>query len=384
MAKIALIGPVYPYRGGIAHYTTLLDRTLRSAGHSSLLISFRRQYPTWLFPGRSDKDPSAEPLATDDANYWIDSINPLTWLQTFRKLHSFNPDLIILQWWSTFWSPVWIALMMLNRLFLRSPVLIICHNVLPHERRRFDVALAKRTLRMATYLIVQSDEERQRLQQLLPAASSTVVPHPVYDMFVHQSIERSEARALLDLPAESPILLFFGIVRPYKGLAELLRAFPAIRESVEDIRLVIAGEFWEDKRTYLALIDELGLGSAVLIDDRYIPNEEVAIYFSAADALAAPYRFKTGSGVAQMSNAFQLSVITPASASAQDEAADPFDQATGPKRRQEIATAVIAYFKSSDVAAQRKASLSTSAQETDPSWQHLIDSIEACFDCGSG
>lgn len=342
MSKIALIGPVYPYRGGIAHYTTLLSRTLRTAGHDLLLISFRRQYPSWLFPGRSDKDPSEEPLSVEDANYWIDSINPFTWLQTFRQLRKFRPELLILQWWISFWAPVWITLMVLNRLFLRCPVLIVCHNVLPHETRGYDVLLTKLTLRMATHLIVQSDEEQQRLLALVPSASSTIAPLPMFDMFVHQSITRSEARSQLGLPAESPILLFFGIVRPYKGLPELIRAFPAIRKSVDNIRLVIAGEFWEDKADYLQLVDELALNDAIIIDDRYIPNEEVAVYFSAADALAAPYRFKTGSGVSQLANAFQLPVITVQTVNG----SVPSQRTTRARRVEQVGGAVIDFFHS--------------------------------------
>jgi len=373
MSKIALVGPVYPYRGGIAHYTTLLSRTLRTAGHDLLLISFRRQYPSWIFPGRSDKDPSDEPLHADEANFWIDSINPVTWLQTFVRLGRYQPDLLVLQWWSTFWAPVWITLMLLNRLFLRSPVLVVCHNVLPHETRHYDVLLAKLTLSLATHLIVQSDEERRRLLELLPSASSTVVPHPVYDMFMHRSIGKAEARAHLDLPAGSPIVLFFGIVRSYKGLPELIKAFPAIRESISDIRLVIAGEFWEDKEMYLQMIDALVLNDAIIINDHYIPNEEVAAYFSAADALAAPYRFKTGSGVSQMANAFRLPVITVAACHGTRSP----DAATGPQRSEEIATAIIDFFHGDAAADDRLDDHQPSDDSIDPTWKLLLDTVEA-------
>ncbi len=268
--------------------------------------------------------------------------------------------------------------MLLNRLFLRCPVLIICHNVLPHETRRYDVLLAKLTLRLATHLIVQSEEEEQRLLALAPHASSSVVPHPLYDMFVHQSTARPAARAQLGLPAESPILLFFGIVRPYKGLSELIRAFPAIQEAVQDIRLVIAGEFWEDKNDYLKMIENLALDDVILIDDRYIPNEEVAVYFSAADALAAPYRLKTGSGVSQLANAFNLPVIAVPTVNGSSSPR----QETGSERVEQVAIAVIDFFQHVDPAADAGIVSATSQVSSeasiDPTWKLLLDTIENC------
>ena len=131
----ALIGPVYPYRGGIAHYTTLLARVLRAAQNGVLLVSFKRQYPRWLFPGRSDKDPSQQPLTADDPHYWIDSLNPLTWLTAFQRIRRVRPDVLVLQWWTPFWTPVWLTLLLANKLLLGSRVCVICHNVLPHETR---------------------------------------------------------------------------------------------------------------------------------------------------------------------------------------------------------------------------------------------------------
>jgi glycosyltransferase involved in cell wall biosynthesis len=372
MAKIALIGPVYPYRGDIAHYTTLLDRALRNAGRNVLLISFRRQYPSWIFPGRSDKDPSEEPIHVEEANYWIDSINPITWLQTFRRVRKFSPDLLILQWWITFWAPVWLTLMALNRIFLKCPVLIVCHNVLPHETRRYDILLAKLTLRLATHLIVQSEEEQARLLALAPSASSTIAPLPMFDMFVHQGIEQSEARAALGLSPDEPILLFFGIVRPYKGLPELIRALPAVRQSVNGIRLVIAGEFWEDKDEYLQLIDELALNDMIVIDDRYIPNEEVAVYFSAADALAAPYRFKTGSGVSQLANAFGLPVITVPAEDVDAASVQP----TRTERVKQVGTAVIEFFEAAGAIDDACANPKIVEDSTDPTWDLLLEIIE--------
>lgn len=305
-----MVGPVYPYRGGIAHYTTMLYRALRERGHDVLMVSFKRQYPRWLYPGRSDKDPSKEPLLVEDAHYWIDSLNPITWLTTFWRIRRYRPDVLVLQWWTTFWAPVWLVLGILNRVFLQNPLVYICHNVLPHEMRWWDPWLTQTVLRWGTRFIVQSEEERRRLVTLMPMVQVTVAPHPLYDMFAAQRIPKDEARRRLELPLDAPILLFFGIIREYKGLRDILAAMPEIRARLGEVVLLVVGEFWEDKRPYIEMIERLGIGDSVIIEDRYIPNEEVGLYFSAADALVAPpYRQVTGSGTVQMARGFGIPVI---------------------------------------------------------------------------
>lgn len=307
--KVVLVGPVYPYRGGIAHYTTMLYRAFLERGHNVLMISFKRQYPRWLYPGRSDRDPSKQPLVVEDAKYWIDSLNPFTWLATFWRIWHYKPDAIILQWWTTFWAPVWFTIGVLNRLWLRKPLFYICHNVLPHETRRWDTLLTKVVLCWGSNFIVQSPQEKHRLLSLLPHAQVNIIPHPVYDMFAHQKIAKEEARKRLGLPTDVPILLFFGIVREYKGLRDILAAIPEIRKQLGKVMLLIAGEFWDNKQHYLEIISQTGIEDSVVIEDRYIPNEEIGLYFSAADALIVPYRQLTGSGVVQLARGFRTPVI---------------------------------------------------------------------------
>ncbi len=308
--RIALVGPVYPYRGGIAHYTTMLYKALQERDHEVLLISFKRQYPRCLFPGQSDKDPSEHPLLAKGAQYWIDSVNPLTWFVTFLRLARYQPDAIILQWWTTFWSPVWVALGVLNTLFLHKPLLYICHNVLPHEAHWWDVWLARLVLWWGKRFIVQSEDERSRLLICLPKAQATVFSLPVFDMFADERVPKDEARKQLGLPAYTPILLFFGIVRAYKGLADLLSVLPEVKEELGGVLLLVIGEFWEDKSIYLEQIASLHIEDLVIIEDCYVPNEKVALYFSAADLLVAPYREVTGSAVVQMGIGFGCPIIT--------------------------------------------------------------------------
>jgi glycosyltransferase involved in cell wall biosynthesis len=368
-----LIGPVYPFRGGIAHYTTMLCRALRERGHDVLPVSFKRQYPRWLFPGQSDRDPSKKPLKAEGARYWIDSLNPFTWLMAFWRIRRYQPNVIILQWWTTFWAATWFVLGALNRLFLQRPLIYICHNVLPHETQWWDPLLTRVVLQWGTHLIVQSIEEERQLTSLVPDARVAVMPHPVYDMFANERIPRDVARRQLGLPLDVPVLLFFGIVREYKGLQDMLAALPDVRAQLGKVMLVVAGEFWEDKQPYLEMIERLGIGDSVVIEDRYIPNEEVALYFSATDVLVAPYRRTTGSGVVQLASGFGVPTLTTAIGHLSDTMQNRY---TGlivpPGDIQALAAAIIRHFAEDQGAESRAIEEIRMAD----SWDTLVRAIE--------
>ncbi len=308
--RVALVGPVYPYRGGIAHYTTKLYQALRTLGHEVLVVSFKRQYPRWLFPGRTDKDPSAESSRVPDAKYWIDSLNPASWLRTAWRIKRYEPDVVVMQWWVTFWAPVWLVLAWVVRTWTQSSLVFVCHNVLPHEERMWDRWVARSVLRRGTHFIVQSVEEDRRLHELLPEADSTVVPLPVFDLFPECPLSKAEARRALNVAPDIPVLLFFGIVREYKGLMDLLEAMPEVKRHYGKVLLLIAGEFWEPREHYERRIRELGIGDSVRIDDRYIPNEDVSGLFWAADLVVAPHRRATGSGVVQIAIGLGVPLLT--------------------------------------------------------------------------
>ncbi len=306
--KLALVGPTFPYRGGIAHHTTMLYHTLVSYGHRVSLYSFKRQYPGWLFPGRTDRDTSVLKLSAE-CEYTLDSLNPLTWRATARAILAHQPAALILQWWVPFFAPMWIVLARGARR-AGIKVLFICHNVLPHEPRPWDAWLARGALGLGEGFIVHSQEERARLLALLPGRRVEVSPLPIYDMFATHLMSQDQARRKLELPSTAPVLLFFGLVREYKGLRYLLEAMPAIRAGCPDVRLLVVGEFWENKQVYLDQIVRLGIEQDVIVVDRYVPNEETLLYFSAADVAVLPYTQVTQSAVVQLAFGFGVPVIT--------------------------------------------------------------------------
>jgi len=305
--NITLIGPVYPYRGGIAHFNTQLARAVKDNGHNTQVISFKRQYPTWLYPGRSDKDPSKSPIRIE-AEFLLDPFYPWTWYQTAKRILQFHPDMVVIHWWTTFWA---VPFATLSSFLKRKNILIVylIHNVIPHEKKAWDTWLARLALLKGDAFLVQTQQENTRLQDLIPDARVIVSQHPVYNIFSESKIPKNQARNRLSLPENTPIILFFGIVRPYKGLNYLLEALALLRDQGMKIFLVIAGEFWEDKGTYTKQIDDLDLSNLIKIDDRYIPNEEVTILLSAADLMVAPYVRTSQSGAAEVALGSGLPII---------------------------------------------------------------------------
>jgi glycosyltransferase involved in cell wall biosynthesis len=305
--KFTIIGPIYPYRGGISHYTYHLDRALHHAGHETQVISFSRQYPRWLYPGVSDKDPSQVPLQSK-ATFTLDPFYPWTWTKSITQITSWKPDLVIIQWWTPFWGlPFAIISDRLNKNGLFTLYLI--HNVLPHEQSPLDRGLAKMALSRGEAFIAQTEPQKERLISLIPDASVQICEHPTYTQFTSNQQSQLQARRTLGLPVQATILLFFGIVRPYKGLSVVLEALHRLKNEGIEPFLVVAGEFWEDLSAYESRIANLGLSDQIHIENRYIPNEEVDTYFSAADVLLAPYTGGTQSGVVSLGFGFGIPMI---------------------------------------------------------------------------
>ncbi len=306
--RIVVIGPTYPFRGGIAHYTTLLVQHLRLR-HSVRFISYLKQYPKWLYPGNTAMDPSPSDTALRvECDRILTPMSFLSWWRTFRIIKREAPDLLILQWWTPFWSPMLFFLTRMIRRYTKTRILFLCHHIISPDGGVFDWYLLRRILWRGHAFIVMSEEDFALLRRALPWANIKGTTLPPFDVFSRTPLPRSEARAKLGLSDDEPVVLFFGFVRRYKGLRHLLKALPAVREQMP-VRLLVVGEFWEDARPYHDLVRQLGLGDAVQFYSEYVPNEELAVYFSAADVVVLPYLEATQSGVAQIALGFETPVI---------------------------------------------------------------------------
>ncbi|MCZ6623347.1 MAG: glycosyltransferase [Deltaproteobacteria bacterium] len=301
---ITLVGLTYPFRGGISHYTTMLFKALER-DHRVSLISFTRLYPAFLFPGVTQFDHSRVAFGVQNERI-IDTLNPVSWLKAFLKIKRQGCRLVVFQWWSPFFGLCFGTIGHLLRLFTRQKVVFICHNLIPHERHWADRFFSRYALSSADRLIAHSERDAESAKRLLPHVEAVCNPHPAYGQFHINRPSRSEAQGKLSV--EGKVLLFFGYVRPYKGLQYLLKALPRVLEET-DVTLLVAGEFYDQKQTYLDLIRSLGLGAQVKVIDRYIPNEEVEVYFTACDVVILPYVSGTQSGIVQIAYSFDKPVI---------------------------------------------------------------------------
>jgi glycosyltransferase involved in cell wall biosynthesis len=295
--NVIILGPVTPYRGGIAHHTTRLANALAALSEVRVM-SFARLYPGWLYPGKFQKEESLLKLIPP-VDLLLDSVNPLTWHSAFDQISAQRPDYVIIPWWTFFLAPclLYIAIRLSK---VGIPVMFYCHNVVDHETSLWKKLLAKTVLHQGSSFVVQTREEESRLRELLGDIMVKYHPHPVYDQFppAQGSLKR---RADLEL-------LFYGFIRPYKGLDILLEAMSGLKDL--DVRLSVVGEPWEEEAaSWERRIHEQGIGDIVEFVPRYVSEEESAEYFNRADAIVLPYRSATGTGVVAAAYHYRKPVI---------------------------------------------------------------------------
>jgi len=303
--NIIILGPAYPLRGGIAHHTALLSRELAKK-HAVQVITFKRQYPKLLFPGKTQKESGGELLRVQSEEL-LDSVNPFNWIATGWKIRTKAADLLIFAHSMPFFGPCYGTIAALARWGTRTKTLYLCHNIVPHEPRWGDSAFTKYAFRSADYFLVQSQEVERDLLRLLPRARYVVSPHPIYELF-GEPLPKREARNRLNISAKR-VLLFFGYVRRYKGLGVLIEAMKYLKDNMSDVLLLVVGEFYEDESLYRQKVKDLGLEACIRFVSEYVPQEDVATYFSSADVVVLPYLSATQSGIAQVAYNFSKPVI---------------------------------------------------------------------------
>ena len=302
--RIVLIGPVYPYKGGIAHYTSLLCRALRRR-HDVRMVSYKMQYPRILFK-REQRDYSNRSFQVEGTQYWINTANPFNLMVVAHRIKKLRPDAVIIQWWHPYFAPCyWI----LAKLLKKIPLLITCHNVFPHERFPMDRFLTRLVLKQADGYVVQSHMDEKDLLTIKPHANYVVTPHPTYNAFKIKDMSRQEARKCICIGEDVPMLLFFGFVREYKGLQYLLDALPEVRNRIPDIMLWVVGDFGDDKHFYMDRIEKNDIQKNIRLVEGYVPDREVEQYFAASDLVVLPYVSATQSGIVQIAYGFEKPVV---------------------------------------------------------------------------
>jgi glycosyltransferase involved in cell wall biosynthesis len=302
----------------------------------------------------------------------LDALNPLTWLKVARRVIGDRPELAIFPWWVMYWAPQYLTMIFLIKFFSPTKIVFICHNVAEHEAHFLKTIISRLVLSQAHGFIVHSEQEKENLRALTGNRRITVTPHPTYDVFNTAAMPKTAAREKLGLSDEK-IILFFGFVRGYKGLPYLIKALPLILARFK-VRLLIVGEFWEDKKPYLRLIRKMGVQQHITMIDRYVPNEDVPGYFCASDLVILPYTSVTGSGLLQLAYAFGRPVVTTAIGDFPKIVAD---KKTGflvaPRSAKGIAGAVRDFYENHE---GEEMSARIKKEQSRFSWDHLIRAIE--------
>jgi len=307
--NIVIIGPAHPLRGGLASFNERLARSFQEDGHSVTIYTFSLQYPGFLFPGTTQY--SSEPAPVDlRIKVCINSVNPFNWMITGNELKNLKPDLIVVRYWLPFMGPALGTILRSVKKNKHTKVICIADNVIPHEKRPGDNLFTRYFLKPVDGFVTMSEKVMSDLRKFTSSKPARIVLHPLYDHF-GDSVSKEEARKHLNISEQDFIYLFFGFIRAYKGLDLLLNAVKLLhdQDTQSKWRLMIAGEYYEDRKIYDQLIKELGIEDRLILKTDFIPDSEVRFYLSASDCVVQPYRHATQSGVTPLAYHYEIPMI---------------------------------------------------------------------------
>lgn len=306
--KIVILGTAYPYRGGLATFNERLARQFQAEGHDVEVVTFTLQYPSFLFPGKTQY--SNEVAPTDlRIKRWVNSCNPFNWVSVGRKIRKMQPDMLITCYWMAFFAPCYGIIKRIVKGNGKTRCLALVHNMIPHEPSLLDKLFAPFYVKSTDGFVALSDSVVRDIDKLDKCRKpKTFSPHPIYDHY-GERMSKEEACKALNLDADKDYMLFFGLVRAYKGLDLLLDAMGKIHAKMPNLRLLIAGEFYEQEEGYREQIKNLGLTEKVIIRNEFIPDADLRLYFSAADLIVQPYKTATQSGVTQVAFHFEKPML---------------------------------------------------------------------------
>ena len=312
MKKVVIIGPAHPLRGGLASFNERLAREYQNQGNEVVIYTFSLQYPGFLFPGSTQY--STEPAPTDlTIRVRINSVSPPNWLATGNELKTYKPDLIIVRYWLPFMGPALGTILRRVKKNRHTKIICIADNIIPHEKRPGDTPFTRYFLQPVDAFITMSEKVMKDLRQFTNKPAKQVV-HPLYDNF-GDALSKQDARTHLQLPTNERIILFFGFIRQYKGLDLLLEAVNILKiqqqqnPSLQIPKLLVAGEFYEDRKLYDDLINKYKLQDHLILRTEFIADSEVKYYLSAADFVIQPYRNATQSGVTPLAYHFEKPML---------------------------------------------------------------------------
>jgi D-inositol-3-phosphate glycosyltransferase len=365
--KIVLIGPAYPYRGGIADTNESFARALMNKGHEVTIITFKLQYPDFLFPGKTQYSTDPKPADLKIFRY-INSMNPLNWIATARKINQLSPELVIVRFWLPFLGPCLGTIA--RRLNKKTKLLALCDNVIPHEKRFGDKGFTKYFINSFDGFITMSKTVSAELK-LFTQKPQIYFPHPINDN-LGAKLPKLEAKKHLNLHADGKYLLFFGLIRKYKGLDLMLQAMADKRIKALGIQLLIVGEFYDDPKEYYDMIEVLNIKNQVIIKNEYVPAADIKYYFSAVDLITQTYHSASQSGVTQMAFNFECPIlVTNVGGLSEIVAHEKFGYVT-PKVPAVIADCIVDYYKNNRA---EKFIENVKIEKEKYSWGHFSDGV---------
>ena len=367
--KIAFLGPVWPWRGGIAQFISLLAEELQSE-QQVRAFTFIKQYPKLIFPGKEQLDKSAKHIDIDTIQNLI-PYNPLTWKKTAKDIIAWNPDLLILKYWIPFFAPAFGYIIRYLKKHSDIKVHYIIDNIDFHEKWFAADLLSKYALNKADRLICMSGSVYSDAKNLLPNSEIIATVHPVYDCYDNNNFSAEKVREEMQI-TDKKVILFFGYIKAYKGLDLLIKAFPKVKQKLNDAHLLIVGEIYGDDSVYLDLIKNTNLQNEITFVREFVPNEEIEKYFKVADVLVLPYKSATQSGVAQIAYSFDLGVVcTPVGGLPEiilDKKTGIVTKSTDPE---DIAQGIIDFFDLDKI----KVSQEIRKEYSKYSWSEFIDKV---------
>ena len=307
MQRVVIIGPAHPLRGGLATFNHRLAKEFIAKGDDCTIYSYSLQYPSVFFPGTSQFTDEPSPVGIKIVSA-INSVNPLNWIKVGSRLRKEKPDIIVVRYWLPFMGPALGTILRQVRKNKHTRIICIADNISPHEKRPGDEAFTKYFVKSIDAFIAMSEKVMNDLHRIEKNKPAVLVNHPLYDNFGDAMPKEKARRKLYILPNER-VILFFGFIRKYKGLDILFEAMsdPRIRKS--GIKLLVAGEFYEDEKAYHEQIQKLGIKDQLILHTGFIPDSEVRYFLSAADAVVQPYRNATQSGVTPLAYHFEKPMI---------------------------------------------------------------------------